>query len=978
MQSEIRLALFLSATDMLKQFYEKLLPKQGVYCIGEMDRSKPKDRNFRHLFANTLEEVYEKVQQVKDRQHDVYVGLGTFSHFSRKARDCVFHKSFFIDFDVGADKVEKGEGYYTQQEALEALDGFITAYELPPPIRVNSGIGIHAYWILDEEIPAKEFLPYAQKFKALCIKHGLSIDTGATPADLARVMRWADSCNYRADPPVNTFFMDEEINEYSFDQFKEFLDEQGLEEPEKELDPILSKAKKGLDEETAAISKADNWEYLFSRIVTRSLEGDGCEQVKHIILNASTLGYPEWTAGLRLAAHCDDHAEAIHLMSEDYEGYDREQTIKTAYSFDEPPICRHFESELSAERCQGCKYRGKIHTPISLGRSLKIATADTQESVRQDEDSEEVSVPKTIAEAAKEFPEFLQPFVRGANGGVYYVPPAAVDKDGVKRQDDPIMICPYDFYPLSRMFSSTDGECMKMRLELPNDDPREFIIPMKYLYAKDKFRELVSYHGVTPAPKAMELLNNYVIRWQQYMIGAQKASIMRSQMGWTEEYDAFVIGDKEINKSGEVITAPVSPNAKTVKNMLKPMGDFETWQKAANKLNMPGFEHHAFIMLCGFASPLMRYTTTPGVSISLTGASGAAKTGALYGALSVFGNPKDLSVLDGTENGMVGRYLTLHSLLLGMDEVSNKHGKMLSDLIHKISQGKAKIRMQGSVNAEREYEKSASLICVFTTNESVYAKLESFKGNPRGETARLIEFLLPQPEALKGDRGGSLGAEIFDTFNYHHGHAGPVYVKSLYEMGDSKIDEIRIRWEDRFIQDFGNPSEYRFYKNLISVVFTAGEIANNAGIVNFDLERIYMKILKSLVAIRDDVVKVNDIDYESMLGDFANKYIQNVLVMRGPSLVKEPRGALMARADLESGVLQVSKSEFKKYLNEYNVSTREFELEMKERGLLLDIKKARLASGWKGAIQSDPAMLYWFKHDAASDLLEDDSDDDDA
>ena len=50
-------------------------------------------------------------------------------------------------------------------------------------------------------------------------------------------------------------------------------------------------------------------------------------------------------------------------------------------------------------------------------------------------------------------------------------------------------------------------------------------------------------------------------------------------------------------------------------------------------------------------------------------------------------------------------------------------GKSLSNLVHKISSGKAKIRMQASQNAEREHEMSASLIAVFTSNHSLYNKI---------------------------------------------------------------------------------------------------------------------------------------------------------------------------------------------------------------------------------------------------------------
>jgi len=65
-------------------------------------------------------------------------------------------------------------------------------------------------------------------------------------------------------------------------------------------------------------------------------------------------------------------------------------------------------------------------------------------------------------------------------------------------------------------------------------------------------------------------------------------------------------------------------------------------------LNNPGFELHAFASMSGFGSPLMCYTNTSGVVMSLTGESGNAKTGAMYAGLSVFGHPKNLSVVDGS------------------------------------------------------------------------------------------------------------------------------------------------------------------------------------------------------------------------------------------------------------------------------------------------------------------------------------------
>ena len=50
-----------------------------------------------------------------------------------------------------------------------------------------------------------------------------------------------------------------------------------------------------------------------------------------------------------------------------------------------------------------------------------------------------------------------------------------------------------------------------------------------------------------------------------------------------------------------------------------------------------------------------------------TGRSGNAKTGAMYAGLSVYGNPKDLSVFEATENALTQRYLGLHNLMFGLN-----------------------------------------------------------------------------------------------------------------------------------------------------------------------------------------------------------------------------------------------------------------------------------------------------------------------
>ena len=942
---------------MLKQFYEKALPRQGVYCVSGIDQATKKTVN---RFAETLDEVFTEIEKQKAKQQNVYVALGSFDGFSRKADNCIFFRSFFIDLDVGEDKAAAGKGYATKEEALVALDEFLQQTELPPPVRVDSGTGIHAYWLLESEVPIKEYLPYAEKFKEFCLSR-IHADP-AVMADASRIMRCPETLNYKTDPPSPSRIVSDEIYQYDFEAFKEFLGE-----VEKSTEEIIAALPKGLDDETRKMLKMDNFSFNFDVLADKCFEGSGCAQVLHALENEKTVGRDLWAGVLTVAVHCEDGNEAIHKMSSEHPEYNYEATEKTARSFNAPRTCDWFAANFP-ERCEGCPHRGKIKTPIVLGRKFQAAPP-----AREDEEDTVWKAPDT--KDILELPSALSPFVRGANGGIYYVPPAKKDRKGVVHQEDPKLVCPYDLYPIRRMYSTFDGECMTMRLTLPNDEPREFLMPLKAAYAQDKLKDITASNGVLCSPTALPHLMNYIVKWGQYMVSTVRADIMRMQMGWTETETAeilqggFVVGTTEIRSTGPVPCA-YSPYLKGLAKFMKPHGSYEKWQEAANKLNMPSLEIHAFTMLCGFGSPLMQFMSTSGVVVSLLGRSGAAKTGALYAGLSLFAHPKEISVYDATDNGLVMRFVNQRTIMFGLDEVGNKDPKVLSHLTHSISHGKAKIRLQASVNAEREHTLSAAAIAVFTTNESVYSKFELDKAAPDGEAARVVEFLMKKPEVLQGPGGSALGRSIFDTFRHHYGHAGPKYIEHLYKVGTDHILARIEYWRGRFIETFGDDATYRFYENLVAATFTGGEIAVNAGIINLDLDRIFSHVIKEMIMIRDKVVKINRLDYETLLGDFLNENLGSLLVIKEEKVVMEPRFSLVGRICSDDLQIAVSKSVLDKWLNKRNVSAREFEVNMKEKGLLETVKVGRLASGWKHAPSNSPSTNYYFKTSIPKELLQ--------
>ena len=100
---------------MLKQFYEKALPSQGVYCVSGLINGRMSNR-----FTETLDGVLEEIEKLKGKKADVFVALGTFEGYSRKADDCLFVRSFFIDLDVG-----EGKGFATKEDAHAEIESLL-------------------------------------------------------------------------------------------------------------------------------------------------------------------------------------------------------------------------------------------------------------------------------------------------------------------------------------------------------------------------------------------------------------------------------------------------------------------------------------------------------------------------------------------------------------------------------------------------------------------------------------------------------------------------------------------------------------------------------------------------------------------------------------------------------------------------------------------------------------------------------------
>jgi hypothetical protein len=921
---------------MRKEFYQKVLPAQGVYCATGIDKNK----KITNQFAETLSDLFDVINQLEETQQNVFVALSSFSAHSRKSDYAAFSKSFFVDLDVG----EGANKYPDKSAALMALMGFCDTVQLPPPVIVDSGNGIHAYWIFERDIQIDEWRLYADKFKKFCLANGLLIDPVVT-ADVSRIMRCPETVNYKREPYAKTQFITEDILEYDFDLFKEFLGP--VEVP---LKSLLTDVPKGLDDDTKAMLGFDNFQTTFQSIAERSLSGEGCRQIAYILTNSASLPEPLWHSGLSIARHCEDWETAIHLMSEDYPGYSAEHTLRKANeTLNKPHSCAVIESR-NPGGCDGCPLRGRVTNPLAIGRQLKTVPP-------QDSPPDPVRL-ATDTKAVPDFPQFLLPFVRGVNGGIYYVPPDEEDDDGNSVKGEPIMISPHTFFPFRRTFNQAEGECYEVRIVMPHE-VRELVLPTKAMSKLEDFKNVLGKQGLVPLDqKLWPLMVGYMTKWALHFQSQDAAEHTRMQMGWTEDYSSFVIGNSEVTRNKGIQRSAASPLVRAIAKHLSPAGSYDVWKTATQKLNLPGMEMYVYGMLNSFGSPLMRFTSTSGVTVCYVGDSGNGKTGILYAGLSVFGSPKELSIHDSTDNALLMRALNLKNIMLGVDEVGNRSAEEMSKLIHAISQGKGKARMQSSVDAERETSLTASMICSMTTNHSIIEKLTLIKANPNGEVARLMEFPLRLPKIMV--EKPHLGPEIFDTMRLNYGHAGPEYIQYLMRVGDGYIKKLIEKWLRKFTASaFGTSTAYRFYENGIACAFAGGELAQEAGIVDFDLDHVFNYVVMELLKIRENTVKINDVDYAALVSEYIDRYWHNILMLDNGRVISEPRASIMGRVELEEETFFVSKTEFKKFLAEKTVGLGEFDEGMRIAGIKIQLKKMRLSTGWKSAMGvAAPIMVY--------------------
>ena len=887
----------------------------------------------------TREEVDAFVSGRSDSGWDVYFGVAKFATDANRSKENVLAlKSFWIDIDCGEAKAAvnpktgRAAGYATKEIALAKLKKFCDDTTIPLPIIVDSGRGIHAYWALTEEITREQWEPVAEKLKAMCRDHDLIVDPAVF--EVARVLRVPDTFNYK-DDPANPVTVLVRKDPYPLEAICAALGVEGHTPEKGGTGTLFGSTRRN---KPSALGKAlaggDSMTCSFSKIIDRSRNGDGCQQLLHCVENRATLDYEMWHAALSIANKCQiDRDDGIRMVSEEHPNYDFADASAKAASFAGPRTCVKFE-EINPGGCDKCPHKGKINTPIVLGYQ------ETNVAV-----SYSVPMPENVGGSEERYtPTYTDPYYWAEGGGIYK---RSKGEEGVAT-----LVCEHHIYVVKRMDDPVLGDIIVLNLHLPEDGLRQIIVSAAHVHDDAAVRAALSSRGVYGGKKQFNHIVEYVQSVMRKLQYTKKAEVMRMQYGWADNNTKFIVGDREYTAAGSYHSPPSSATSRITPLMGK-VGSYEAWQEVFNLYDQPGLEGNAFAALTAFGAPLLRFTGQSGGMINLIHpGSGTGKTTVLHMSNSVWGHPKELcGVKDDTAYTKIQRLGIHNNIHVTYDEITNMEAKDFSELIYCSTQGRGRDRMKASSNEMRANFTTWKTLALCSSNSSFYEKLQAYKALPDGEMMRLIEYTIGYSNIIPT----ALGKEMFDIqLMQNYGHAGPAFINWVLKNPEetahtlasiqSKIDlELRLTQRERV------------WSGIMAANIAGGMIARKADVIDWDLGRIYRWIGRKLKDNRG-AAAVPVTGAAAVIGDYINRHINNILVVDDgadqrskmamfPTM--EPRGELLIRYEPDTKLLSIVAKPFQKDCVSQQINYRELISELTQLGVYKEAGNKRMTKGMK-------------------------------
>lgn len=699
------------------------------------------------------------------------LGLNGNGNPSRSARFAVWHRCLRMDIDVGA-----GKPYPDKRDALVSVLGMVQQYQMPQPWLVDSGGGLHVYWSFDRDVALLDWIGYAGRLRAACEAFGLQADH-TTTIDAARILRMPGTLNNKpafvasGNPPtVRILQVGDSVPP---EQVVAMLPAADAIYTNASLPPAL-RAQRG-DE-----FQQNLHEPYFLRDMLQQCPG----LLAMVRNNGATAPEPLWKATLDLINKAEDPEptkfKVAQALSNGHPKYDQSAFLQKWHQVQaqdyHPPTCSRMAAAGMAE-CATCPKRGKISSPLVLGRPVAHPPSDAslppQPAPPADPPAAQAPapLPSTTAPSSPEAqmvpvaaPTLLQI-------GVFVINPATSDikiidgrltthlsitdgyPTGSVQIDDPQdpsgkrwvtkKLLDYRLLRAERLLDAVQRRSsVVLTFQRERDGERAIEFENSDFAEPKAFYKKMNGEGLYVTRKAAaEFMDRFMTEFLQQMQRSRAASQIAGRCGWTDDHSAFVLGQRIYRRDGTTETIRATGAISEIEGY-HVNGDQTRWRRAFD-IALGGGVDRQCVLALSIAGPLMVFTGVDGVMMNVySPETGVGKSTLGDAALSVWGSPSVLGKnFRDTNNATFKLAAVTGNMPMVIDEFTNIEGKMLSDYIYTLTQGREKHRLSSDAKVHTNNQRWC-LAAICTSNNSVHDKLQDFRRDAEAEAARVFELRL--------------------------------------------------------------------------------------------------------------------------------------------------------------------------------------------------------------------------------------------
>lgn len=816
-------------------------------------------------------------------------------------------KSFWIDLDCGA-----GKEYPDQKAALADVVRFCKESGMPRPLLVNSGNGVHAYWVLDSDLDAVRWKRLANIWRCVLDHFKVKHDAVCT-TDVVRVLRPIGTHNRKSTPkPVKLIGpVPAAVPAAEFAQaLVTLVKSHGVEVKPAPLRKPPANANLNND-------LSGGVEYPPS---SAHEIANHCQQVRDFRDAKGAVSEPLWYAMLGLLKHTVEGSAVCHEWSSGHPDYEEAATESKIVQWTHGPTLCERIGKISPEGCVGCKFAEKVKSPIQLGVIVP-------ESRPVEDVVEETGEVETLPEIPR---SMTKKFVWNGNQLCMYV----------KTEDGTMEATPFSpVYLFPRQYSRDVENKMDMTWVI-RERPgryREFELPGSVVSVGGRdLSAKLGEQGVVCNPGGKKAMEQYITEWFNDLKGATDEVDAYTTFGWHKA--GFLVGDTLIKPDGTELRVRVQGDAERYAPAFTPVGTLEGWVENVDRLyNRPGHEQFQWMLGAGFGAPLVKLMGGGMAGCIINGfssESGLGKSTAGMVGLAMYGVPSKLMLAknQATTKGLFAYIGVMNSLPILLDEVTNTKGYEFSDLVYTFSNGTGRIGAQ-SDGSLRANVYGWNTILASTSNRAIQTTLAASKINATPEIARVFEYKF----ARSPHQMGKLEADdVIPTIFENSGHAGRLFLAHVVQ-NQQEVKQLLAKTRKLLTQKAAMTQEERFWLAGMTAILTGLLIAKRLGLVSFNLSNLTSWAVRQVRSMRE-LVGETETDVIDQFGVMLNEMSNGFLVTdkEGDARANEsramvlhaPRGDLVGRVVVSTQTLYLPISALRAWCSENQADYREMANEL--------------------------------------------------